>query len=92
MRSFSPERESITAASSTHEDLQSFRGRSRPRRRYQSDPVRSRDAKCVLCNEVGHVFNSETGECDNPAAQFEDDSLEEIRAQLDIFQACVFDL
>ena len=49
------------------------------------------DAACVLCNEVGHVFNAETGECDNPAAQFEDVELAEIRLQLDIFQACVFD-
>ena len=46
---------------------------------------------CVLCNEVGHVFNAETGECDNPADQFADQEIVEIRAQLDIFQACVFD-
>ena len=49
------------------------------------------DAKCVLCNEVGYVFNAETGECDNPAAQFEDLEIAEIRLELDIFQACVFD-
>ena len=49
------------------------------------------DAVCVLCNEVGHKFDAETGECVNPADQFEDVELAEIRAQLDIFQACVFD-
>ena len=49
------------------------------------------DAKCVLCYEVGNVFNAETGECDNPAAQFEDLEIAEIRLELDIFQACVFD-
>ena len=42
------------------------------------------DAKCVLCNEVGHIFNAETGEC-------QEFSLIEIRAKLNIFQACIFD-